>query len=173
MRSPFRSRGVYDELLSQDTSIDNAHSGRGRSGSAGLVSGEVLDADGAQVLVVDGYGLSLRGMPVDRGLTVGVTRRVYVYPKGTPGLPAPGRHLFWVPQPAEPPAAMDGQAIGLDVRASNSSVGLTLGFRGTAVFAQVAAGDCFLPTAVHTESRRGHGFVTLWERKHARILCRQ
>jgi hypothetical protein len=117
-------------------------------GTAGLVSGEVLDADGAEVLVVDGYGLSLRGTPVDRGLTVGYARRVYVYPEETPGLPAPGRHLFWVPQPAEPPMALNGEAIGLDLSASRVSVGVTLGYHGTALLAYVPQGE-----AVHFRLR--------------------
>src|SRR5262245_54415498 len=88
------------------------------AGTAGLVSGEVLDADGAQVLVTEGYLLSVRGTPLDSGLTVGFTRRVYVYPDETPGLPPAGRHLFWVSQPNESPVAFSGEAIGLDLTTS-------------------------------------------------------
>lgn len=106
-------------------------------GVAGLVSGDVLATDGARVIVVRGYGVQLRGAPIDAGLTLGYARRTYVYPDTTPEMPHPGRYHFWVPQPATAPVAWYGQAIGLDVRTAASSVGITLGFRGTAVFAQV------------------------------------
>ena len=84
-------------------------------GIAGLVAGDVLDADGARVIVVRGYGLQLRGEPSDAGLTVGYARRTYVYPDTTPELPEPGRYYFWVPQPETSPVAWDGTAIGLDL----------------------------------------------------------
>jgi hypothetical protein len=110
-------------------------------GSAGLVSGEVLDADGARVIVVRGYGLLVRGEPTDAGLTLGYARRTYVYQESATGIPEAASYVFWVPQPQIPPVAWAGEAIGLDLRASTSSWGITLGYRGTAVFAQVPAGD--------------------------------
>ena len=110
-------------------------------GVAGLVSGDVLDADGAKVIVVRGYGVQLRGAASDAGLTLGYARRTYVYPNTIAELPEPGRYYFWVPQPSAPPVAWEGQAIGLDLRASSSSVGLTLGLRATAVLVQVPVGE--------------------------------
>jgi hypothetical protein len=106
-------------------------------GTAGLVSGDVLEADGARVIVVCGYGVQLRGAPSDAGLTLGYARRTYVYPCATPNLPDPGRYYFWVPQPATAPVAWDGRAIGVDLRMAASNLGITFGFRATAVFAQV------------------------------------
>ena len=85
-------------------------------GAAGLVSGDVLEADGARVIVVRGYGVQLRGAPIDAGLTLGYARRTYIYPETTPELPDPGRYYFWVPQPPTAPVAWDGQAVGLDIR---------------------------------------------------------
>ena len=79
-------------------------------GAAGLVAGDVLEADGARVIVVRGYGVQLRGAPIDAGLTLGYARRTYVYPDTTPELPDPGRYYFWVPQPPTAPVAWDGQA---------------------------------------------------------------
>lgn len=111
------------------------------AGTAGLVSGEVVDADGAQVLVVEGYGLSVRGAAVDRGLTVGFSRRAYVYSEDAAGLPAAGRHLFWVPQPTEAPIALYGETVGLELSTSHVSVGATLGYRGTALLAHVPQGQ--------------------------------
>jgi hypothetical protein len=110
-------------------------------GSAGLVSGDVLEADGARVIVVRGYGLQLRGAPMDAGLTVGYARRTYVYPNTTPELPSPGRYYFWVPQPATAPVAWDSRAIGLDLRVTSPAVGVTLGFWGSSVLARVPAGE--------------------------------
>lgn len=110
-------------------------------GSAGLVSGEVLKTDGARVIVVRGYGVELRGAPTDAGLTLGYARRTYVYPETAPDLPDPGRYYFWVPQPATAPVAWDGKAIGLDLRAAGSTLGMTLGFRGISVLARIPAGE--------------------------------
>lgn len=110
-------------------------------GTAGLVSGDVLDANGARVIVVRGYGVQLRGAPIDAGLTLGYARRTYVYPGTTPELPDPGRYYFWVPQPQTSPVAWDGEAIGLDLRIASPAVGITLGFRGTSVMAYVPAGE--------------------------------
>lgn len=106
------------------------------AGTAGLVSGEVVDADGAQVLVVVGYGISVRGIPADRALAIGYTRRAYVYPAETTGLPLEER-LFWVPQPDESPIALYGETVGLELSASSVSVGATLGYHGTALLAHV------------------------------------
>jgi hypothetical protein len=110
-------------------------------GAAGLVSGEVVEADGARVIVVRGYGLQLRAEPSDAGLTLGYARRTYVYPDTTPGFPERESYWFWVPQPASPPVAWAGEAIGLDLRAAPSIWGITLGFRGAAVLAQLPAGE--------------------------------
>ncbi|HXV24198.1 MAG TPA: hypothetical protein VED46_08055 [Alphaproteobacteria bacterium] len=110
-------------------------------GIAGLVAGDVLEADGARVIVVRGYGVQLRGAPSDSGLTLGYARRTYIYPNTTPEMPDLGRYRFWVPQPATAPVAWYGQAIGLDVRTAAGNVGITLGFRGTAVFARVPEGQ--------------------------------
>jgi hypothetical protein len=110
-------------------------------GAAGLVSGDVLEADGARVIVVRGYGFQLRGEPSDAGLTLGYARRTYVYPENTPGFPEEESYWFWVPQPETPPVVWAGETIGLDLRAGTSSWGITLGFRGTSVFAQVPAGE--------------------------------
>jgi hypothetical protein len=106
-------------------------------GSAGLVSGDGLEADGARVIVVRSYGVQLRGAPTDVGLTLGYARRTYIYPETTPDLPSPGRYYFWVPQPAMAPVAWDGQAAGLDLRVASPAVGVTLGFRGSSVLAWV------------------------------------
>jgi hypothetical protein len=110
-------------------------------GTAGLVSGDVVEADGARVIVVRGYGVQLRGASIDAGLTLGYARRTYVYPDTTPELPDPGRYYFWVPQPQTSPVAWDGEAIGLDLRIASPAVGITLGFRGTSVMAHVPAGE--------------------------------
>jgi hypothetical protein len=106
-------------------------------GIMGLVSGDVLDADGARVIVVRGYGVQLRGAPSDAGLTLGYARRTYVYPSTTPDLPVPGQYYFWMPQPTAAPVAWEGKAIGFDVRMAGINLGITLGFRATAVLAQV------------------------------------
>lgn len=110
-------------------------------GAAGLVRGDVVEADGARVIVVRGYGLQLRAEPSDAGLTLGYARRTYVYPDTTPGFPEPRTYWFWVPQPDTPPVLWAGEAYGLDLRAAPSSWGITLGFRGAAVLAQVPAGE--------------------------------
>ena len=108
-------------------------------GTAGLVSGEILDADGAQVIVVSGYGLSFRSTPVDRGLTLGFTRRAYIYPDNTPGLPAAGNYNWWIPQPEIAPVAWNTSAVGLDLTASRLGVGVSLGYQADTVMAYLPA----------------------------------
>jgi len=111
------------------------------SGTAGLVDGEVLDGDGARLIVVHGYGLELRGHPVDAGLTLGFARQIYIYPSQTSGLPELGRYWFWVPQPEAAPLAWESLAVGLDIRTASTSIGLTLGYGHRAVLAYLPADD--------------------------------
>ena len=108
-------------------------------GAAGLVSGEVVDADGARVVVVSGYGLALRGLAVDGGVTVGFSRRAYVYPQDVSGLPDPGRYAGWVPLPEVPPVAWRARSIGLDLKASTLGLGLSLGYLEETVMAYLPA----------------------------------
>jgi hypothetical protein len=111
------------------------------TGTGGLVAGEVVEADGARVIVVRGYGLQVRTEPIDAGLTLGYARRTYVYPDTTPGLPAPGSYILWIPQPATAPVALDGAAIGLDLQASRLNLGMTIGYRGTSLLTHVPVGE--------------------------------
>ncbi len=109
------------------------------AGTAGLVSGEVVEGDGARVIVVNSYGLSVRAVSIDGGLTVGFSRRAYVYPKKTPGLPATGRYSWWVPQPGTPPVAWSTTAVGLDLKASRLGAGVSLGYQADTVMAYLPA----------------------------------
>lgn len=109
------------------------------NGAAGFVSGKVVDANGARVVVVSGYGLALRGLPVDGGVTVGFTSRTYVYPGDMSGLPDPGRYAGWVPLPDAQPVAWRARSIGLDLKASTLELGLSLGYLEETVMAYLPA----------------------------------
>ncbi len=105
------------------------------NGTVGIVAGDVMAADGARVIVVSGYGLSLRGLPADRGMTVGFSRRAYIYPDGASDPPDPGHYAGWVPLPASPPVAWRTQSLGLDVKASSVGLGVSLGYLEETVMA--------------------------------------
>jgi hypothetical protein len=76
----------------------------------------VLEADGAGVIVVRGYGVQLRGAPTDVGLTLGYARRTYIYPETTPTCLVPDgttsgcRNPRWhrLPGTAKPPGSTFG-----------------------------------------------------------------
>lgn len=105
------------------------------NGTVGIVAGDVMDADGARVIVVSGYGLSLRGLPADRGMTVGFSRRAYIYPNGVSDSPDPGHYAGWVPLPASQPVAWRTQSVGLDLKASSVGLGVSLGYLEETVMA--------------------------------------
>lgn len=136
------------------------------AGQYGLITAQVTNTEGARLVAVDTFGADVRTLAADAGLTLGWGHRVYIYPDGTPGLPAPGAYAFSVPLPAEPPLAWDVRALGLDVRTSSIEVGAVFGWRATTVLVRAPLGssldfrlsyDTVRPGATRLELNRGIG----------------
>jgi hypothetical protein len=113
----------------------------GCSSTSGLLIADVIRAEGAWVVAIEGCCASLRTVASNAGLTLGYDRRTYVYPIKIDDPPAEGRHYFVVPLPRERPVAVNTRAIGIDVRATGIDLGLTLGYRDATLLARAPSGD--------------------------------
>jgi len=113
----------------------------GCSTGSGLLIADVHRTAGAWVVAIKGFGATVRTVADDAGLTFGYERRTYVYPERIVDPPPEGRHYFFVPLPKKAPVAVNTRAIGLDVRASNVDVGITLGYRDATLLARVSSGE--------------------------------
>jgi hypothetical protein len=96
-------------------------------GEVGALHANVTHADGAVVVEIAGHGLWLRGRDGDAGLSLGYSRRVYVFPADAAGLPAEGRHLFAVALPEAASVAAHSETYGLELRAAAAELSLTVG----------------------------------------------
>lgn len=105
--------------------------------TVGFVAADVIKTKGAYVWSVEVVGGQLRTSAQDGGMTLGYTRRTYVYPDSIPSPPEPGRYFGYVLLPDEPAIAMDHRTLGLEARANEIEFGVTLGLKSTTVLAQV------------------------------------
>jgi hypothetical protein len=113
----------------------------GCSAGSGLLIADVHRTEGAWVVAIEGVGATVRTVADDAGLTFGYDRRAYVYPERIDDPPPDGRYYFFVPLPKTAPVAVSTRAIGLDLRASHSGFGLTLGYRDATLLARVSTGE--------------------------------
>jgi hypothetical protein len=99
--------------------------------SAGTLLGRVVPADGAWVLQIYAPGAHLRtDTSADAGLTVGFSRREYVFSVNEAGMPSEGWYLFRLPATSGMDAlAVHERSIGADVRVGRDEPGVTLGYR--------------------------------------------
>lgn len=111
----------------------------GCSTGSGLLIADVYRTEGAYVVTMEGFGVTMRTVAEDAGLTLGYDRRSYVYPQRIDDPPEEGRHYFFVPLPKRAPVAVSTRAVGMDLRASSVEFGLTLGYRDTSLIALVPA----------------------------------
>jgi len=108
--------------------------------TVGILASRVTPADSAVVIDLYTVGAHLRTRPGDRGLTMGLARRSYVFAAEDAGNFSPGWHLVWAPMPPVVAVAQHVASLGLEARAGPVDYGLTLGLRVATVIAQVPRG---------------------------------
>lgn len=99
----------------------------------GALAARVTHAHEAVVVDIYTLGAQLRTRSDDRGLSIGVARRSYVFPSDDSEGPSRGWHLFHVPLPEEESVAQHHTTLGLDLRGGPVDVGATLGLRSTTI----------------------------------------
>lgn len=98
---------------------------------AGALWARVVPGDGAWVLQIHAPGAYFQtDGPEGAGLTVGYSRREYVFPADEVPMPEEGWHLFRLPAVAVGDAlAVHAKSIGAEVRFGRAEPGFTLGVR--------------------------------------------
>lgn len=105
----------------------------------GLLAANVTHADGAIVIDVYTVGGQLRTAAADPGLTIGGSKRSYVFARDAGESPAPGWHYFRVPLPGTLPVALDSRSLGLDIRSAAPNFDVALGYHETTVLTRAAS----------------------------------
>jgi hypothetical protein len=100
----------------------------------GLLAARATRADGAIVVDVYGVGGYLRTTSDDPGITVGWTRRSYVFRENLDQLPNPGWRYFFVSKPADGAIAQDTRTVGLDLSLAAPEWKATFGYKASTIF---------------------------------------
>lgn len=93
----------------------------------------------SDAVVVDSYSVGswLRTRADDPGLSIGWTRRSYVYSRVAVPNAAPGWHYFAIPLADLPAVVVDARTTGIELRPANREVRLALGYAATTILAQI------------------------------------
>ncbi len=110
----------------------------------GLSAARVSPADGAVVVELYALGAALRLQPGDQGLSLGGSRRTYIFPLAEAPALRPGWHYFLIDLPAVQPVALHGTSYGLDLSAMPQQTALNLGFSDIVVLADAPADAALL-----------------------------
>jgi hypothetical protein len=108
---------------------------------AGSVAARVTQTDSAVVMDLYTLGAHLRPRAADRGLTIGLAQRSYVFAVEDARHVSPGWHLLWAPLSPVAAVAQHVASLGLEARAGPVDYGLTLGLRVATEMARVSRGD--------------------------------
>ncbi|MCB1815718.1 MAG: hypothetical protein KDK04_28960 [Candidatus Competibacteraceae bacterium] len=104
----------------------------------GLLAANVIDGEGAKVVDIYTIGWHLRTWNHDAGVSIGATKRTYIFPLDLPYSPNAGWHYLWVKLPSgERPVALNTQLLGLEIWASTPEYSLTIGYRNKVILAQI------------------------------------
>ena len=95
-------------------------------------------------------GAHLRTRAEDRGLTIGLARRSYVFAAEDAGNVSPGWHFVRAPLPRVAAVAQHVVSLGFEARAGPVDYGLTLGLRVATVIARVPRGTDIALTLDYT-----------------------
>lgn len=107
----------------------------------GALAANITKATGAWVIDVYSIGGYLRGRPDDSGITLGWTRRSYIFPERSEELLVPGWHYFAFRWPNERAVAQHTETIGVDLIVTSPERSLALGYKRSTVLARVPAGS--------------------------------
>ena len=116
----------------------------------GTLASRVTPADAAVVIDLYTLGAHLHTRAEDRGLTIGLARRSYVFAVQDAGNISPGWHLVWAPLPSAAAVAQHVASLGFEARAGPVDYGLTLGLRVATVIARVPRGTDIALTLDYT-----------------------
>jgi hypothetical protein len=105
--------------------------------STGMVAGHFIQHQGMVERRLYSVGVHLDTQGYDRGFSLGLRRYITLYPQYANTSPE-GWHFFHVSQPVAPPIAADVRQAGLNLRAAETDVGMTLGLSSLTVFADIA-----------------------------------
>jgi hypothetical protein len=109
-------------------------------GNYGVIAARVVNADGALVVDVYSVGVNLRTRVDDPGITVGASRRSYIFAPDRADLDE-GWHYLRVSMPDRPSVAQETESIGFDVRSGSPGLSFDLGYSETAVLARADRGS--------------------------------
>lgn len=121
-------------------------SGCSIDGIGASVSDVTIAGDGLAVRTLS-FGLALRTVAHDRGLSLGYTESFVLSP-GSGSAATIGRHLFGIRESQEPERLLIRRVFGLDVAMNHRVAGVALGFLEDAVLARVPAQQTIARRAV-------------------------
>jgi hypothetical protein len=105
----------------------------------GLIAAEVIESDGARIVETQSLGVAVRSYRHDAGLSLGYSRRVYVYPLDSLPDLEPGRYIFWTPVPEPEPTVFHAETVGGEVSATPPIWAVSLGYRSLSLLAWTPA----------------------------------
>ena len=108
--------------------------------SVGTLAARVTHAHAAVVVDLYTLGAHLRTRAEDRGLTIGLGRRSYVFAAEGADKISAGWHLLCAPMPPIAALAQHVASLGLEARAGPAHYGVALVLRGGTVIAQIPRG---------------------------------
>jgi hypothetical protein len=94
-----------------------------------LLRADVVKVERGTVVTIRSFGLGVRATQGDAGATLGMDRRIYVYPRGDEDTLIEGTQWFFIRLPDTEPVAIATRALGAEARVSGRELGFTLGFR--------------------------------------------
>lgn len=104
----------------------------------GFASSEVIQAQGARIVVTETYGVALRSASEDAGVTVGYSRTLALIPDCA-GAPPAGKYSFGVSMAGIRPVASIRRTGGLALDFNRHTIGLMLGFSEDALFSEISS----------------------------------
>jgi hypothetical protein len=105
--------------------------------TVGTLAARVTHADAAVVVDVYTVGAHLRTRAEDRGMTIGLGRRSYVFAAADADDVPEGWHLLAVPLPVAGSVAQHLGSLGLEARVGPVDYGVTLGLRVVTLIARI------------------------------------
>lgn len=102
----------------------------------GLASADVVEANGARVVLTKTYGIALRTAVEDAGVTVGYSWTLALIPDCADG-PRAGTHRFGVSTSGIQPIATVRRTSGIAVDVNRRTMGIMLGFSEAAILSEI------------------------------------
>lgn len=115
----------------------------------GFASSDVIEANGARVVLAKTYGVALRTAAEDAGVTIGYSWTLALFPDCLDG-PRIGTHRFGVSTSGFHPIATIRRTSGIAIDVNRRTVGIMLGFSEDAIFSEVSTNKSVIRRLVLT-----------------------